>query len=648
MTRLYTLLAILLIPMLSKAQTLAVESCAHPTGGLFTLHSTSDGRNEYRAGRIYSPGYAVSPEIVRWNPTIEYEENGEQKTGRWEIIQTINAGYGATPVVQAWNSDPAAPNPPETGWQGNGYVCNETNVRVYAPETRTISGGNWSNPASWSTGSLPRRYDDVVVDGSPYSTVTLDVDATVNNFTFGSNYVILSGSNKLTVQGNAGGSGALYIQELIMAGTQPQTLGVFPQGYKLTIRNAAGVSLSAGIGPNGFSQEFFMTLSFESGHLYLGDFDLRVSDITGAGSSKHVVTNGTGSLFISAIVPQHPGIPPFGIPYEKEFPVSNSGIDYKPLLISLQPNSASIPGPDGHIPYYSRLILSVKVSPLIHTPPHPGYVNAQWEINKIAAPPPYSNNFPYREGLFTVRFNWNASDESEHFDRNANVVAKRYNSASSIWENRGMSGLPEETGSYSFTVPNQNEFSSWGIFNVQSPLPVTLASFKAEKEGQAVVLNWQTASETDSDRFEAEHSTDAKTWSLIGTRPAAGQSTGLKNYRYVHAAPSNGHNYYRLKMIDLDKTYEYSSVESIRFDYISMKSSVFPNPATDRLTVAIPDRENLKSLRLLNVAGQEIQNIPVSTSLRPIDISHLPAGIYLLRIAHQNSPAETHRVVIGR
>ncbi len=100
---------------------------------------------------------------------------------------------------------------------------------------------------------------------------------------------------------------------------------------------------------------------------------------------------------------------------------------------------------------------------------------------------------------------------------------------------------------------------------VENPLPVTLTSFIATKEGQTAQLKWSTTEETNSDRFEIERSQNGKNWDLIGTQKSNGESTSLKNYTFSDVKPLNGENLYRLKMIDRDATYAYSRIQSLTF-----------------------------------------------------------------------------------
>ncbi|MCZ4501189.1 MAG: Por secretion system C-terminal sorting protein, partial [Marmoricola sp.] len=117
-------------------------------------------------------------------------------------------------------------------------------------------------------------------------------------------------------------------------------------------------------------------------------------------------------------------------------------------------------------------------------------------------------------------------------------------------------------------------------FCIDSPLPVTLVSFSVEEEAGTAQLKWATAEETNADRFDIQRSVNTKNWSTIGEKAAAGESKALLNYSFSDVAPLNGINYYRLKMIDKDDTFAYSSIKSAKFEIMTKLLALYPNPVS--------------------------------------------------------------------
>ncbi len=65
--------------------------------------------------------------------------------------------------------------------------------------------------------------------------------------------------------------------------------------------------------------------------------------------------------------------------------------------------------------------------------------------------------------------------------------------------------------------------------------------------------------------------------------------------------------------------------------------SIYPNPANGIVNIAISDRNvKMQNVRLLNVLGAEVLNVPSFKTQTAIDVSALPKGIYIVQIASQN------------
>ena len=97
------------------------------------------------------------------------------------------------------------------------------------------------------------------------------------------------------------------------------------------------------------------------------------------------------------------------------------------------------------------------------------------------------------------------------------------------------------------------------------PLPVTLVSFAVTKLNAVSQLKWSTTQEVNADRFIIQRSTNAKDWKNVGEKLANGASSNLINYAFTDPKPLKGTSYYRLKMVDKDKTFAYSSIKSLKF-----------------------------------------------------------------------------------
>ena len=120
--------------------------------------------------------------------------------------------------------------------------------------------------------------------------------------------------------------------------------------------------------------------------------------------------------------------------------------------------------------------------------------------------------------------------------------------------------------------------------NGGSVLPVQLFTFTAQKADQTVLINWKTAQEQNSDRFEIERSTDGNSFKTIGSVAAIGNTHTITSYSFTDTQPFKGSNFYRLKQMDKDGAFTYSKVVSVYFDKLE-KLFIYPNPASDLLQI---------------------------------------------------------------
>lgn len=128
---------------------------------------------------------------------------------------------------------------------------------------------------------------------------------------------------------------------------------------------------------------------------------------------------------------------------------------------------------------------------------------------------------------------------------------------------------------------------------INQVVPLSLLDFRGRMNAQQQnELSWVTAGETNTKHFEVEWRTDTKPFVKVGTVEATGNSSIDKYYKFLHATPATGYNYYRLKMYDNDGKFTYSPV--VRTGNISNNNnlSVHPNPVSATLNVTASVEKN--------------------------------------------------------
>lgn len=188
-----------------------------------------------------------------------------------------------------------------------------------------------------------------------------------------------------------------------------------------------------------------------------------------------------------------------------------------------------------------------------------------------------------------------------------------------------------------------------GIYKLDSPffIPVELTSFSASFVGSNVFLNWSTASELNNSGFEIESSIDNVEFVKIGYVPGFGTTSESKSYSFNISEIPSQKTYYRLKQIDYDGTFEYSSsveVDGLLPTEFALEQN-FPNPfnPTTTITFALPVQSKVK-INIYNLIGQrvsELINNQYSAGKHSVEFNavDLSSGVYFYKIEADNFTA---------
>ena len=175
---------------------------------------------------------------------------------------------------------------------------------------------------------------------------------------------------------------------------------------------------------------------------------------------------------------------------------------------------------------------------------------------------------------------------------------------------------------------------------LNNSLPITLLNFNGEKEANKHILSWQTSSEENSDHFLIMHSTDGVSFETIGQVKAKGQSNVLQHYGFTNATPSSSANYYKLKMVDTDGSYEYSKIIVLN-EKNNNNYMFYPNPVRDRIVYNFENTsDNNVSIQIHDVLGKTLlsktRKVDKGINQIYISVADLSEGSYVMTISHSD------------
>jgi hypothetical protein len=177
-------------------------------------------------------------------------------------------------------------------------------------------------------------------------------------------------------------------------------------------------------------------------------------------------------------------------------------------------------------------------------------------------------------------------------------------------------------------------------------LPVHLTKFTAKAAGAEVKLNWSTASEINSRKFEIERSANGIDFKYIGEVAAYRNSTVARDYYFTDKQPNTGTNFYRLKQIDNDGKSYYSPVRVVDLSLNDKGLTVFPNPASSYLYIKGLDQTTAFTYTIYSTSGVKVAKGNLSGA--KINLPKLSDASYIIQIFENDRKIFTQSFVIKK
>lgn len=213
------------------------------------------------------------------------------------------------------------------------------------------------------------------------------------------------------------------------------------------------------------------------------------------------------------------------------------------------------------------------------------------------------------------------------------------------WKDKNGSMWVFGGGGYAALGGNEFFLNDLWKYTPQYAIPVHLVSFKGSLTDNKIRLSWVTENEEKFSHYEIQRSTNGVDFYKIGIQKSnAGRSKN--EYSYIDKTLNeelvidNGQNrknaklYYRLKMIDKDATFSYSTIVCISYSFYSKQINISPNPATNYITIQLSEKNPYSTtITMYNAKGIEVLNKQINILNGSVScfIGNLPSGMYTLK-----------------
>jgi len=183
---------------------------------------------------------------------------------------------------------------------------------------------------------------------------------------------------------------------------------------------------------------------------------------------------------------------------------------------------------------------------------------------------------------------------------------------------------------------------SYSLTNVSGGcviLPVGFLSFDAHIDKNRVLLEWKVGSETTSDYYTVQRSTDGIEFESIYRLQASEQGT-VNNYHYVDDGAPAGQLYYRIVQTDFDGLFAYSDVVAVQL-VKNQELRLVPNPAQDLVQLFYETSHSESGLlHIKTTTGQTVKTISVNSqegqNSIDLDVEDLKRGVYIVELVLSN------------
>lgn len=180
-------------------------------------------------------------------------------------------------------------------------------------------------------------------------------------------------------------------------------------------------------------------------------------------------------------------------------------------------------------------------------------------------------------------------------------------------------------------------------------LPVAWATFDVQPAASVGArLQWQTSYEQGNRGFYIQRSIDGQVFETLGWEPSAGDHEIEARYSFTDVSANEGTWYYRLRQVDIDGAFSFSSIQSVTLTS-DFRLAVFPNPTNGILNIqsGILESSNVR-LEVFNFRGGLVLGKMLNDGAltHMLDVQSLRSGMYVLRLRDERGEYVQERFLV--
>ncbi|MBS1574132.1 MAG: T9SS type A sorting domain-containing protein, partial [Bacteroidetes bacterium] len=216
------------------------------------------------------------------------------------------------------------------------------------------------------------------------------------------------------------------------------------------------------------------------------------------------------------------------------------------------------------------------------------------------------------------------------------------------WDTHAVTSYTGNASSGTITRNGVSVFSPFSIGSTSAttnPLPIKFADVKAYSVNNGNKIEWTNMTEENIARYEVERSGNGISFTSILTADPKTNNGQENKYAETDGNILAGINYYRVKAVQSDGSYLYSTIVKVSSSASTERNiSVYPNPVIGtQFTLQLNNyKSGSYSLLLLNGNGQQVMTKTIQHRGGTISVSvekpeTILPGVYILQLKGDNS-----------
>ncbi len=166
-------------------------------------------------------------------------------------------------------------------------------------------------------------------------------------------------------------------------------------------------------------------------------------------------------------------------------------------------------------------------------------------------------------------------------------------------------------------------------------LPVKFVGYSVSNTNAGIAIKWSTSEESNASQYIVERSEDGRVWQPVGYVTAVGNSSMLNNYTYTDKAASAQLNYYRIKQVDKDGHFVYTSIKSIKNENVQTTDVKLSSTSNNIVVAFTKQIKGNVVIRLISMSGQVMSQQTYNEPSGHVVINqHSSKGNYIVSISN--------------